>query len=315
MILTLTPNPSLDLLFEATRLVWDDANRVDAPRRRPGGQGINLVRAARALGGDATALAPLGGEVGRELEARLGAEGTPLLVVPISGETRLFVGVRERETGHSLLVNPRGPTFSTEEMEALLAATRAAIDEASPAWFACCGSLPPGLPPDLYARLGAYARERGARFVPDCDGEPLRLAAEAGCDLLVPNAHEAGRLLGRAVHGVDEAAEAAVALRRFGPGLAVITLGAEGAVAAGSDGVWHAAGPKIDEGSAVGAGDAFLAALLLALQDGADTAAALVAAVAAGTATLLSRADRLVDPGDVHAIAREIHVRRLGVGD
>ena len=49
MILTVTPNPSLDLLFRAERLVWDDANRIPLPRRRPGGQGINVVRAVRAL--------------------------------------------------------------------------------------------------------------------------------------------------------------------------------------------------------------------------------------------------------------------------
>src|SRR5690606_27197723 len=56
VILTLTPNPSLDLLFEAESLRWNDANRLEAPRRRPGGQGINVVRAARALGGDARAV-------------------------------------------------------------------------------------------------------------------------------------------------------------------------------------------------------------------------------------------------------------------
>ena len=49
-IVTLTPNPSIDLLFQTTRLVWDDANRVESPRRRAGGQGVNVVRALRELG-------------------------------------------------------------------------------------------------------------------------------------------------------------------------------------------------------------------------------------------------------------------------
>ncbi|MGH7470333.1 MAG: hypothetical protein ACRENP_20510 [Longimicrobiales bacterium] len=67
MILTITPNPSLDLLFETSRLVWDDANRMAAPRRRPGGQGVNVTRAARTLGGSSVALVLLGGRVSDEL--------------------------------------------------------------------------------------------------------------------------------------------------------------------------------------------------------------------------------------------------------
>ncbi|HEY8483157.1 MAG TPA: hexose kinase [Longimicrobiales bacterium] len=312
MLLTLTPNPSMDLLFEADRLAWDDANRVEAPRRRPGGQGINVARAVRVLGGRAVAVAPLGGRVGREVEEVLEAEGTPLRRVGVAGETRVFVGVVERATGRSLLVNPRGPTLSEAACRALEEAVVEALEAERPAWLACCGSVPPGVPPDLYARLGRFARERGVRFVPDCDGELLRLAADAGCDLVVPNRHEAGRLLGAPVDDVASAIRAAEALLRFGPAFAAITLGEEGAVAATAGGIWHASGPRIREGSAVGAGDAFLAALLVALEGGAEPPEALRAGVGAGAAVLLSRGSELLRREDAEAVAREVRVRRVG---
>lgn len=311
MILTLTPNPSLDLLFEAHLLAWDDANRVEPPRRRPGGQGINVVRAARALGGRALAVAPLGGPVGRELEETLAAEGTPFRAVPIAGETRMFVGVRERGTGRSLLVNPRGPEIAPGERDALLAAVSEAIEAGRPAWVACCGSVPPGLPAGFYAEVGALARRHGARFVTDGDGDALRLAAEGGCDLLVPNAHEAGRLLALEVDDAVTAARAAPALLRYGPTLAAITLGADGAVCAAAGGVWHAVGPRLRQGSAVGAGDAFLAALVLAMQDGAEPPEALRAAVAAGTAVLLSTGAALLRREDAEGLAGDVVVRRV----
>lgn len=310
MILTLTPNPSLDLLFTAETLVWDDANRMDAPRRRPGGQGINLARAARALGGDVLALAPLGGATGREIEAALRAEGTRLRAVPIQGETRVFVGVRETESGRSLLLNPRGPRLSPEEEIALVQAVEEAIEEHRPAWLACCGSIAPGLGIELYARLGRMAREAGTRFVADCDGEPLGHAVPL-CDLLVPNAHEAGRLLGRAVASVPDAGKAATALRSFGVRHAVVTLGAEGAVAADDDGVWHAALPPIDSGSAVGAGDALLAAFLIAIENGAATPEALASGVAAGSAVLLGDGVELLRAEDVARLAADVVVRRI----
>lgn len=310
MIATLTPNPSLDLLLHAPRLQWDDANRLEPPRRRPGGQGINVVRAARALGCDAVAVAPLGGPTGAELEAMLREEATPLRAVPVAGDTRVFVGVRETDTGRSLLLNPWGPTFTAEEGEALLAAVETVLERERPRWLACCGSLPPGLPLDFYARVHDRAREHGTAFVPDCDGEPLRLACEGGCDLLVPNEHEAARLVREPVDGIESAARAATALRRLAPVVA-ITLGAAGAVCATAAGVWHAEGPHAAEGSAVGAGDAFLAGFLCARDDGADAPGALRAGVAAGGAVLLGRGAALLRGEDAAALLAEVRLERL----
>lgn len=326
MLLTLTPNPSLDLLFTAERLVWDDANRVPMPRRRPGGQGVNVVRAARALDAGAAALAilPLGGSVGNELERMLRDEGTPLVRVPAPGETRVFVGVRERSAARALLLNPGGPGAEPGLEEALLAAVVAELDRADhagPRWLACCGSLLPGLFPDVYRRLGDAARVRGWSFVPDCDGAALREAAPVA-DLLVPNVHEAERLLGRRIRGVEEAAGAARALLGLGPSVAVITMGADGAVAATARGCCRARlelespgceglRSELMEGSAVGAGDSFLAALLLALHPAESPDRALAAAVAAGTAALLSRGSDLVRPADVQRVRPHVRVEPL----
>lgn len=311
MIVTLTPNPSLDVLFEADRLVWDDANRLAAPRRRPGGQGINVARAVLELDADAFAVAPLGGAIGVMLRRMLERERTPLQVVEIAGETRLFVGVREGGSGRSLLLNPRGCELRAEEVDALAEATLSAVGSARAAWLACCGSVPPGVAEDFYARLGVEARERGVAFVPDCDGEPLKLAAQAGCDLLVPNAHEAGRLLGRRVRGAEDAAAAARGLLRFGPRWAAITLGADGAVAATANGAWHAVAPQASGGSAVGAGDAFLAALLVAFERGAEAPEALRHAVAAGTATLFSTNTALLRRADVDSVLPDVVLTRI----
>lgn len=332
MIITVTPNPSLDLLFRAERLVWDDANRIPLPRRRAGGQGINVVRAVRTLapGTPATAVALLGGGVGRELSEMLALEATPLRAVPAPAETRVFVGVRESETGRSLLLNPRGAAAGDPEAAALVAAVESELDAAEEAgavaWVAGCGSLPPGMPVDLYARLSRLARGRGHRYVPDTDGEGLRLAAEAGCDLLVPNVHEAERLLGRSIRSVPDAAAAARDLLRLGPRMAVVTLGGDGAVGAWNGEAWLAA-PELDgplrqevaDGSAVGAGDALLAALLLRLggipEAGVGRTAAhcdgLADGVAAGTAALLSEGGDLVSRTDAERVRRRVHLRSV----
>jgi 1-phosphofructokinase family hexose kinase len=308
-ILTLTPNPSLDLLFEADALVWDDANRLPPPRRRPGGQGVNLTRAARVLGADARAVALLGGATGREIAAALHAEGTPLTAVEAPGETRVFVGVRVRG-GASLLLNPGGPGCGADVARALLEAVRQELAARPARWLVCCGSLPPGLPDSLYADAAGLADAAGARFVVDCDGDALRAAAPRA-HLLAPNQHEARRLTGLPAGTVAEARMAAAAMLSPRCRTAAVTLGEAGAVLATPDGAWHAAPAPSHAGTAVGAGDCFLAALILALDNDLPAARALASAVAAGSAALRSTGAAMLERADVEAEEQRVTVRRL----
>lgn len=308
MILTFTANPSLDLLFEAGTLLWDDANRLATPRRRPGGQGINTTRAARALGAESTAIALLGGHTGVELERELIGESTPVKAIRVAGETRVFVGVREADTGRNLLLNPRGPTLSPEEADGVYEEVCQLIDEAAPAWFAVCGSIPPGVPSTLYRDLGLHARRIGCRFIADCDGDALREAAPL-CDLLVPNQHEAARLCESAINTLDDAAASARALAQRYRAVVAIKLAAQGAVLSDGERVLCAAAATNERGSAVGAGDAFLAALLHGFRRELSMEDSLADAVAAGTAVLLSRGSDLLCSADFERVRKTVRVR------
>jgi 1-phosphofructokinase family hexose kinase len=307
MILTITPNPSIDLLYETDALVWDDANRVEAPRRRPGGQGINLTRAVRVLGAESVALAFMGGRTGQELQNLLGDDATPHVALPIAAETRTFVAVRETVSGRSMLVNPRGPVLTADDRACLLDKVRTLCRELRPQWVVCSGSVPRGVGDDLYAQIARIAHRCEARFVADCDGAALALAMQSGSDLLAPNQHEAGRLLDTRVASVPEAVAAARSLTSAAPRV-LIKLGEAGALLADGRKCWHAHGRKVDNGSAVGAGDAFLAAFLVADQSGAPPDEALRCAVAAGTAVLLSQGTALLSYDDYAALLRDVAV-------
>jgi 1-phosphofructokinase family hexose kinase len=310
MILTITPNPSIDYLFEAETLCWDDANRVEMPRRRAGGQGINLTRAARVLGADSVALGLFGGAAGTELKSLLQREDTPFIAVPIEDDTRVFFGVRETDTGRSMLVNPRGPSLSAADRERLLKAVEDACARLQPRWVVCSGSVPRGLGADLYAHIAQIAHACEAHFVADCDGEALANAVTAGCDLIAPNRHEAERLTYTAVKGLQQAIAAARALCSVADNV-FLKLGADGAIAASRKGCWIACGPAMQSGSAVGAGDAFLAAALVAKEKGAPLSEALRSAVAAGTAVLQSRGSDLLTRTDYENLLRAVNVTTI----
>jgi 6-phosphofructokinase 2 len=310
MILTITPNPSIDYLFETETLCWDDANRVEMPRVRAGGQGINLTRAARVLGGESVAIGFFGGAAGSELESMLAEEGTPCISVRIQADTRVFFGVRETATGRSMLVNPRGPILNENDRKELLHAVEDACARYHPTWIVCSGSVPRGLGNDFYARIAQLAHHCNARFVADCDGEALANAVGAGCDLIAPNRHEAERLTYTSINNQDQAIGAAQSLRLVAETV-LLKLGDDGAIATSQAGCWIARGPALQSGSAVGAGDAFLAAVLVAKENGAPLDEALRSAVAAGTAVLLSRGSDLLTRSDYEELLRAVEVTTI----
>jgi 6-phosphofructokinase 2 len=242
-------------------------------------------------------------------------------VAEARAETRVFVAVRERRTGRSLLLNPRGGAAGEEEQAALLTelqgALRAELQEAAAAqaapWVVSSGSVPPGFGEDFHARVCDVALGMGARVVVDSDGPALRAAA-ARCTLLVPNRHEAERLLGAAIRSMRDAGDAALALLRDGAAYAAITLGEEGAVLAtcGVSDVLFAQAPAAPaHASAVGAGDAFLAGLLLKLGV-VDDGSALRYAVACGTAVLHADGAALLRVQDVERLEPLTDMKKAG---
>ena len=96
------------------------------------------------------------------------------------------------------------------------------------------GSLPPGAPPETFAELMTIASASGAKCMLDTAGPALRRGLEAKPLLLKPNRAEVEELLQVRLRTRRELAEAARKLLAMGAGEAVISMGADGAVAAPS---------------------------------------------------------------------------------
>src|SRR5579859_3925003 len=87
-IATITLNPAIDVSTSTPRVAPERKLRCSAGRRDPGGGGINVARVVRRLGGEATAVYPAGGFVGRLLQSLVDAEGVTSVAIPVQGETR-----------------------------------------------------------------------------------------------------------------------------------------------------------------------------------------------------------------------------------
>jgi 1-phosphofructokinase len=122
MIVTLTPNPSLDRTLFLDTFTRGAVNRCTATLVEPSGKGINVALALHRHGVPALALLPSGGPAGEQLVQLLVTAGLPYRTVTITGTIRTNVSMIEAD-GTSSKINELGPTLSSDEVTELLRAT------------------------------------------------------------------------------------------------------------------------------------------------------------------------------------------------
>jgi 6-phosphofructokinase 2 len=307
-IATLTLNPALDLACMAEAVTPTHKIRTFNDRFDPGGGGVNVARVLRALGGDTLALIATGGPTGRMLEELLDTACVPWRRLPTRGHTRISLNVHDCASGLEYRFVPEGPDLAQDEWHGALDLLR----EVDAEWIVASGSLPRGVPPDFYARAAAIATRRGQKFVLDASGPALRAAIGHGIYLLKPSLRELEFLIGRDLRGaVNQDREVAGLIRSQAADMIAVTLGAEGAILATRESVSRLPAIKVQARSTVGAGDSFLAGLVVGLAEGMAEQEALALAIAAGTAAVASYGTAEVKSDDIETFYRELSGARL----
>ncbi|HEY0216763.1 MAG TPA: 1-phosphofructokinase [Cellulomonas sp.] len=296
MIVTVTLNPSLDRTVELDRLVRGQVLRAGSTHLDPGGKGVNVTRALLANGVPSRAVLPVAGADGQQLVDLLEAEGVATELVRVAGRTRSNIAIAEAD-GTVTKVNEPGTALTAGELDEVLG--HALHLGTSGDWVVLCGSLPPGVPADTYARMVRRLRAAGLRVAVDSSGPPLAHAIDAGPDLAKPNASELAEVAGHALTCRQDVVDAAREVQRRGVGRVLVSLGADGALLVDGPRVVSGRSPVTDPRSTVGAGDALLAGFLAATLAGADDAAALGAGLAWGSAAVRLPGSRMPGPADV----------------
>jgi 6-phosphofructokinase 2 len=298
-IVTLTINPALDIATEAKAVRPTHKIRTSGEHFDPGGGGINVSRVVHALGASTLALLATGGASGRMIEEMLTQAGVAWKSTPLHGSNRICLTVRDRSTDLEYRFVPEGPAFEPSEWNAVLAGLEIGAGD----WLVGSGSLPPGVPVDFYAQVARAAAARGARFALDTSGPALRAAVSQGIDILKVSLGECESIVDRELRDLDAQGSHAMALVRSGAaGMIALTLGRNGAILATSDGALWLPAVEIVEHSAVGAGDSFLAGLVLGLARGQGPADSLRLASAAGAAAASSIGTARVRSAEVEAM-------------
>ena len=288
MILTLTPNPSIDRTVALDgELSRGQVHRVASVTSQAGGKGVNISRAAVAADIPSIAVVPAAKDDAFVIEL-LGA-GIDCRPVRPAGDVRVNLTITEPD-GTTTKLNSPGAAVLPLHLE--LMAQAVLVRASSADWTVLAGSLPAGAPPEFYAELVRRLREVGGRVAVDTSEAPLQALVDAlpasAPDLMKPNGEELASFTGGDADELESDPHATAAAARQlierGVGAVLATLGGNGAVLVTPDGAWHATPPPTAVVSTVGAGDSSLFGYLLGDIRGLPAPERLALAVAYGSA-------------------------------
>jgi len=241
-----------------------------------GGKGANQAVAARRLGAEVRLVGCVGDDdSGRGIREALAGEGVDVggLAVTAAAATGTALIVVDREGRNQIAVAPGANRALSVEHLAARAEDFAWAD-------VVVASLEVPLPAAAWA-LERARRRRAVTLLNPAPLPPTPLEFLGVVDYLTPNAGEAERLSGVAIHDAAGAVAAGRRLRERGAGVVVVTLGERGVCAAGPDGEVHVPAFPVTAVDTTAAGDAFTAALAVAVAEGRALARALAFGCAA----------------------------------
>ncbi len=315
MIVTVTPNPSIDRTVTLpSPLTRGAVHRVTSVTSQAGGKGVNVARALSLAGVEALAVLPAAAN--DPLVTALQAAGVTYRVVPTAEPARTNLTITEQD-GTTTKLNEPGAALDEATVAALTAAVLEAAEGAD--WVVMSGSLPPGVPTTWYGDVVALLASYSCRVAIDTSDAPLAAlvaSLDRGApDLIKPNAEELADVLGYSPQTLEEAVaqgdpepvvSAARQLIDRGVGAVLATLGAAGAVLVDQNGAWLATPPPIVPRSTVGAGDSSLAGYVRAEVGGAVPPQRLQMAVAYGSAAAALPGTTLPSPAEIDLNAVQV---------
>lgn len=302
-ILCIGLNPSIDISCTAETVEPTHKIRTRDEKYDPGGGAINVARVIDILGGEPVLAYLSGGSTGAMFETLLKNHRISQRCFQTSGSVRVAYMVREESTGLEYRFVPQGPEIQLDELEPLMAF----VEGFDGNYCVASGSLPRGVPSDIYARMAELTQKKGARFILDTSGEALHEAlAHGGIFLTKPSKNELELYAG---HQLDESGLREVATALVARGVVenlVVSLGPDGALLANIDGVVQLPSPTVKMRSAVGAGDSFVGAMTWRLSQGFPVVEAFRFGVAAGAAAVMTSGTDLCRHEDVHMLFGEL---------
>jgi 1-phosphofructokinase family hexose kinase len=265
MIATVTLNPALDVTLKVKNLKLNDYNRVLGVGITAGGKGINVSKAVRGCGRETIAIGFLGGGRGRIIEEELRNLGVTTNFWHIEEKTRSNTIISDQEKNQYTLLGEMGPKITEYDIEKFKSIFYRVMSQCKIVTLS--GSLPRGVPTNIYGDLISIAKERGVRSILNTSGEQLAKGLKECPFLAKPDIRADNKVFGILIDKKENAIKAAKEIVRRGAEIGVVSLEKEKDIIATKDKLWFAETTYHKIVNLIGAGDALIAGLAVALSE------------------------------------------------
>lgn len=311
-IITVTLNTAIDHVLTFDTLTLGENQVAQGNVVFAAGKGVNVAKALESLGQPVSTL----GFVGQQTRGYYDALQSPLLqtdFIYLPGNTRSNITLSTLKPLQETHIRTTGYNTTVAGCKQLTEKLTVKIQPGD--IIVLSGSLPSGVPPDLYTSLISVCHSQGAIVFLDSSGESLKAAISARPDVIKPNQHELEELTGISLLDEQAILKAAQALIAQGIKQVVVSRGSKGALLVTDRLTLNATvaypfGPII---STIGCGDAMVAGLALATLKQSALNATLRLAVACGTANLFTDEPGRFDKQLLTGISRYITINELFV--
>lgn len=285
MVITVTLNPALDKTLVVQGFTIGAVNRVQSHREDIGGKGINVSKVLREFGVATRATGFLGQNLRAHFEKALNLRNIEHSFIPIASSTRTNIKLVDEKNHTFTDINEPGGIVTQQELDQFLKQFEGMIQQGDVIILA--GGVSPGIPENIYGILTRIARDRGATVLVDAEGPLLKAAILEKPHVIKPNQMELSTLAGKPLTTDEEILQAAKELQDAGVERVLVSMGADGSIYLGRDGMYRADGLKVPVKSTVGAGDSMVAAMVYSLLKGYDDQKTLALAQGAGAASVM----------------------------
>lgn len=259
MIITITPNPAIDIAYFIDDFNIDNIHKVSRIFKTAGGKGLNVSKVLKSLGSDLIATGFLGGNAGNYIKDELDKREIKYNFIKTNGETRTTYTINDNKNSTTTEIREVGPTISNSENEEFFEFLNATNFENK--IYTCSGSLPNGLDSKFYDRLLETLKHN--KVIIDTSGSNLRhivFDAENKPYAIKPNIDEIRDLLGDEVDKMTYKEIISLDIFKEIPVL-IVSLGKDGCIAKFGDKHYKCTVPVIEAINPVGSGDSSIAGL------------------------------------------------------
>jgi len=310
MIGTVTLNPAIDVVLEVGNLKINYYNKVLNAHTTSGGKGINVSKAVRGCGRETIAIGFLGGGRGRMIEEELREMGITTNFWHIEEKTRSNTIISDKKTGQHTLLSEPGPKITEYDLEMLKSIFYRVMSQCIVVTLS--GSLPRGVPANIYGDLISIAKERGVKTILNASGEQFIKGLEKKPFLAKPDLRESNQIFGVKIDKEKDAIKAAKEVVQRGAEIGVVSLQQKKDIIATRDEIWFAETDYHEIVNLIGAGDALIAGFAISLtEEGKNLKEAIKFSMACALASALREEEEFSSREEVNKCLQCVNIQKL----